>query len=130
MWERLWSFNTKRFTVELSCEPEQYPDVSWMDADDLAQLDSGELVNVTFRVRVLLDGREVGADYLSNSVYADVREFAQEHRTGTAEQRNTLANKARRVCICAYFPDMVREAVERARAEVKRMQDAHLREVA
>lgn len=103
MWTTIRLFNTAKFSVVLECAPEDYPDTSWMDSECLEKIESGELQNVTFRVRVLLDGIEVGADCLGNSVYADPTDFAREH-IGIA---GTGAG--------AYFPDMVAAAIAEAR---------------
>jgi len=91
----IWTFHTKRVTVTLACTPEMDPDLSWADAETLEKIERGDYVAVTFRVRVAVDGRTMGEDYLGNSIYADVRDFARE-RGG-------------------YFSDMVANAIAEAR---------------
>lgn len=107
MWTTIRLFNTPQFSVALQCEPEQFPDLSWMEESDLAKIESGEWQNVTFRVVVLWRGIEIGADFLGNSVYEDVTDFAREH-IGIA---HTGAG--------AYFPDMLATAVAQARRHLR-----------
>lgn len=119
MHTEVWTFKTARFTVAL--EIEERPDYEY-DGDDPdniihAGLNSGEFVAFDSRVIVYLDGKPVGFDYLGGSVYQshDVADFWQAHRNSPADQRNTLAVKARGVCVCHYFPGMVAEAIRVAR---------------
>ena len=100
-WENLWRFETARVAVTLDCADESDPDTSWADADTLEKLADGIYVNVCFRVRVLLDGNELGANYIGNSVYENVRDFAREHYGCRSKGH--------------YFPDMVRQAISEAR---------------
>ncbi len=118
-WETVWSFKTPRFTVKLQLAQDcgyQY-DGDDEDGETQAKLDNGEYIAFDSRVVIYCDGREVGADSLGGSVYGrdDYSEFWTAHRTCPADGRNTLAMKARRMCICHYFPDMVRQAVAQAR---------------
>ncbi len=108
-YSELWRFETARFTVLLECAPEGDPDLSWADAEMLEKLESGVYVNVTFRVRVMVDGRQIGCDYLGNSIHADVEDFRREH-IGLAAK--SLADG---VSYGSYFPDMVRQAIGEAR---------------
>lgn len=103
MWTTLRLFNTAQFSVALQCQPEQFPDTSWMDDSDLAKIESGEWQNVTFRVVVLWRGVEIGADYLGNSVYENVADFAREH----------IGNAG------GYFPDMLATAIAQARRHLR-----------
>ena len=112
-WRIIRSFKTSRFSVILDCEEEQQPDTSWMDAAELHKLESGEWVNVVFRVRVLCDGREIGSDYLGNNVYADVREFAREHLGIRPKARTDGANYG------CYFSDMTASAIAEARTTLR-----------
>lgn len=121
----VWSFRTKRFRVSLIIERErgyQY-DGDDQDGETQAELDSGELVAFNSRVEVELDGNVIGTDALFGSVYKDGEEsdFWTDHRNPNPDNRNTLAMKERRVCICHYFPDMVREAISEARCYVRDM---------
>lgn len=115
-----WQFSIGRVTVALHIEP---VDGYEYDGDDengetQAALDSGEYVAFDSMVTVSINGHVVGSDSLCGSVYAadDIAEFWQAHRTSEPEYRNTLANAARKRCICHYFPDMVRQAIADARA--------------
>jgi len=108
-WTTIRRFATKRFVVKLQWEPEQFAELSWMDAADHRKIESGEWINCTFRVAVFLDGARIVEQSLGNSVYADPADFAREHY-GTA---GTGAG--------GYFSDMVREAIRDARKHVSAM---------
>lgn len=99
--ERIWSFKTKQFMVELACEDERDPDLSWADDETLDKLERGVYVNVTFRVRVSWQGHVLSDQYLGNSIYEDVRTF-----------RDHIGARGKYGC---YFTDMVREACGDAR---------------
>lgn len=108
MKDAIWTFKTARFVITLDCDWETSPDFSWDETGETEEkCRSGEWDCVCFRVRVTLDGDEVAADYLGNSIYANVRDFRSEH-VGSRGKWG------------AYFPDMVRTACAEARAEVKR----------
>lgn len=108
-WNNTWKFSTARFTVSLDWEYEQSPDLSWADDETNEKLESGEYINCTFRVRVLCDGREVGADYLGNSIYTDPHSFYVEHLGVRAKSRAEGCNYG------CYFTDMVATAIDEAR---------------
>lgn len=117
-YETLWTFRTANFKVELSCTDEPDPDLSWADEETLEKLESGEFVNVMFRVRVLgPNGEELGSDYLGNSVYSDVSEFRREH-VGAQGRYGS------------YFRDMVSEAIREARRELRELHQVRVRETA
>lgn len=109
-WNNIWKFKTARFVVSLDWEWEDYPDISWDETGEVQEkCESGEWGVYTFRVRVLCDGREVGVDYLGNSIYADPGEFYQEHIGVRAKSRADNCNYG------CYFTDMVGEAIREAR---------------
>lgn len=113
-WNTIWSFKTKRFTVTLDWEWEEDPDLSWDETGEvIAKLQSGEWGNYTFRLRVLLDGREIACDYLENSIYADPMEFYREHIGLGAKRRADGKNYG------DYFSDMVRQAIGEARSTLR-----------
>jgi hypothetical protein len=104
MWYKIREFNTEQFRVVLSWEHEQDSDLSWMDQEDLSKIESGEWTNATFRVAVYWRGQQIAVDYLGNSVYADVNDFAREHigsrgRYGSifADMMTTAITEARKV---------------------------------
>lgn len=109
-WNNLWKFSTARFTISLDWEWEDWPDISWDDTGEVrAKLESGEWGNYTFRVRVTCDGREVAADYLGNSIYADPAEFHRAHFGIRPKSRIDGCNYG------TYFTDMVRQAIGETR---------------
>ena len=116
MYELLWSFNTRRFTVELHAAPETDADLSWDETGETqANVESGLWACVCFRVRVLYAGRTIATDYLGDSIYADVHDFYRQHREGGDENRKVHGYRRKH---CHYFPDMVRNAVAEARASL------------
>lgn len=118
----LREFNTANFQVVLSWEWEDYPDVSWDDTGEVREkLESGEWGNFCFGVHVYLNGSEVAADYLGNSIYADPMEFAREHIGLAAKHRADGCNYG------CYFPDMLRTALNEARSTVAKLQSVKLR---
>jgi hypothetical protein len=122
--QTLWEFKTARFVVEFAIEIDE----SYIyDGDDenceiQNALDSGEFVAFDSRVRVLLDGLEIGCDYLGGSVYAadDVANFYQDHRATDPMNRNCEEmRKARGNCsIGHYFPDMINNAISESRDHI------------
>ena len=110
MWNEIRTWKTARFVVRLDWQWEEYPDLSWDETGEtIAKLESGEWGNYTFRVIVLADGREVGSDYLGNSIYADPEEFYLEHIGIRARAREAGLNFG------TYFTDMMHGAIAEAR---------------
>lgn len=108
-YETIWSFNTKRFNVSLAYDYDEAVDLSWDDTGEVrAKLESGEWCAYVFRVSVMCDGREVGADYLHGSIYADPREF-RDH-VGLK-----IKSRADGCTYGSYFVDMMHEAIGEAR---------------
>lgn len=114
-----WQFKTARFTVSLllSEDPDYQYDGDDEDGETQRKLDSGEYVAFDSQVTVALDGHVIARDTLGGSVYGANawKDFFTDHRTSSAEYRNTLAQKAQSRVICHYFPDMVRQAIREAR---------------
>jgi hypothetical protein len=105
----LREYKTKNFAVQLRCDYEDFPDLSWADQETLDKLDSGEWTNYVFSVVVLWKEREIAADYLGNSIYEDPQEFYREHLGIAALRRKTGKNYG------CYFSDMMRTAIAEAR---------------
>jgi len=124
----VWSFRTKRFTVSLLVQRDRGYKYDGDDENNETQdkLDSGEFVAFNSIVRVELDGKTIGEDYLGGSVYdADrVAEFWTEHRSADPMNRNCSIMREKHggnACICHYFPDLVRSAIDEARTFVRDM---------
>jgi hypothetical protein len=118
--ENIWTFKTARFAVHLDVAWEDFPDMSWADAETLDKIERGVWGVYVFRVRVMLDGREIAADYLGNSVYESVSDF-RDHFGVRAKSRAEGCNYG------SYFSDMVAEAVAQARSELRSMQAVRIR---
>lgn len=107
MYEEMWSFKTARFEVIWDVVPDDDCDTSFDETGETAEnLASGLWCCFTSRVRVLLDGREIGGDYLGGSIYENPSEF-RDHIG-----RNKRGHGS-------YFSDMVRAAVTEARKALK-----------
>ena len=107
--DRVWTFDTARFSVALECAPEMDPDLSWDETGEVVEkLESGEWENFTFRVVVRCDGTEIAANYLGNSIYAHAAEF-RDHFGMNAKGHGS------------YFSDMVRESISDTRKALANM---------
>lgn len=101
--ETMWTFKTKRFTVKWEITPDDDCDTSFDDTGETAdKIASGEWQCFVSRVSVELDGRVIGEDWLSGSIYANPADF-RDHIGMNARGHGS------------YFSDMVREAVREAR---------------
>lgn len=109
MWTTLREFNTARYRVALQWQYDADADVRDLDEETRAAVCAEELAVYCFRVAVWHDGREVAADYLGDSVYADPADFGRQHY-GIAPK-----GRADGVTYCVYFPSMVREAIRETR---------------
>lgn len=139
----VWTFKAGRFAVRLTLEPDygyQY-DGDDQDGETQAALDAGDYVAFDSKVSVELDGEEIAASYLGGSVYDvdQVKAFYTDHRSADPMNRNCSefriargGSADARVSICHYFPDMVREAIDFARTELRRRRDTmpYIREAA
>lgn len=94
----MWRFDTARFSVIWFVSPSEYPDLSWCDQETLDNLESGFWVCFDSEVRVELDGLEISADYLGESIYENISDFRKDS---------------------GYFYDMVKSAVSEARKVLK-----------
>jgi hypothetical protein len=104
--ETMWEFRTARFTVAWEISPCDDLDLSWDDTGETrANLESGLWCAFDSAVVVYMDGREIGADYLGQSIYENPSEFRLEHLGGK---------------FGSYFSDMVRGAIAEARATLAR----------
>lgn len=112
----VWTFRTSNFRVMLEAAPEQDPDFSFDETGKTAdKVARGVWDCVAFRVRITGPGGEtLGADYLGNSIYADLMDFRREHIGARGKWGS-------------YFRDMVAEAVAEARRHVRQLQEIPLR---
>ena len=116
--EKVWQFNTKHFSVrlEITRNPHYRYDGNDEDGETQYKLDTGEYIAFDSAVIIEKDGKEIAADYLGESVYAwhNIHEFWIAHRDKDPMNRNcSMMREAKggNVCICHYFPDMVRTAI-------------------
>ncbi len=114
-WEEMWRFETAQFEIVAEITPSECPDLSWAGEEALRDYEDGKLMLFDTRVVVRKSGKELGADHLGESSYYDPKDFFKEHRNPDPQWRNTLETRAKGVCFCTYFPDMVRIAIAEAR---------------
>jgi hypothetical protein len=97
-YETIWQFETPRFTVTCDVTPEDMdPAESLEEQEDIDAIRDGAVDWFVARVRVLLDGKVIAADYLGGCAYRNASDFVSgADRDG-------------------YFRDMVRSAVSEAR---------------
>lgn len=120
------TFNTKHFTVIADAIEEDSPDFSFDETGETQdKVNSGEWLCFTARVRVLLHGREVGADYLGNCIYASFDKFMDHKECG--KQNREWATQGKEGRCGSYFSDMIHEAIAEARKELKACQSVHVR---
>jgi hypothetical protein len=87
-------FSFRRFTVLVDAVEETDLDLSWDEDGTIEEgLYSGEFVAFCARVRVLLDGNELGTSYLGNCIYRSYEDFKESD----------------------YMRDMLRDAIREAR---------------
>lgn len=99
-WETMWTFKTRNFTVKWQISPCADLDLSWDDTGETAEnINSGLWTAFDSRVAVFYRGRVVGEDHLGQSIYENPEDFRTEG---------------------GYFPDMIRNAIAEARAEMLR----------
>lgn len=107
MYTTLWTFKTRNFTIELQATPCQDLDLFWDEAGETAdKIESGVWKAFDARVVVLFRGAEVGADYLGQCIYEDPAEF-----------RDHIGVRAKGYG--SYFSDMVRQAIQDARNNMR-----------
>ena len=115
----MYRFETASFVVRALIVPDDDVDISFDETGETAEkLASGEWQAFGTIIRVEHAGVLLGQDSLWGSIYADPREFFTAHRDADPLNRNCSimrAAKGANVCICHYFPDMVRCAIDDAR---------------
>lgn len=122
--DALWSFATARFSVEFHAgEESSSPSDSFEFQEDIDFASDGELAHwfsAVVLIRDVATDYVIGCDTLGGCSYNSLKEFVTGHRSADADNRNTLAMKARNTVICHYFPDMVRSAIADTRKFVRR----------
>lgn len=148
-YEEVWRFETARFTIvgEVTDE-EMSPEEQFSDRRDVEAIRNGEVQWFCARVRVLLDGQEVGSDHLGGCAYHRPLDLFRDHARGIERLRylrgrtdRKSKNERKRLremvannrllkppyIIGFYGPDMVREACRDARKTLARLGSVKLR---
>lgn len=128
--EEVWRFETAQFRVVLFCEQDDGYQYDGDDEDDEIQrkLDNGICIAFTSTAAVYFNDECIGSDSLCGSVYdrSTMEEFWTAHRRSDAMNRNcSIMRDARgsNCCIVHYFPDMVQQAIKKARDHVRGLRD-------
>jgi hypothetical protein len=119
-----WQFETPNTTVRLVIEHEDmHPADSFEFQEDIDAVLNGEFEWFMAVVEVVRNGHVIGRDVLGGCAYRTIEEFYTSHRDPDPMNRNSSlmrATRGERVCICHYFPDMVRTAIADARVTLGR----------
>ena len=106
--EVMWTFETARFRVEWQVQLCDDLDLSWDDTGETRDnIESGLWCAFDSAVVVYFDDREIGADYLGESIYEDPSDF-RDHIGMNAKNHGS------------YFSDLVRNAIAEARKTLAR----------
>jgi hypothetical protein len=149
-WESVWEFNTARFRIVAEVTPcEDDPADSFDFDSDIEAVRNGDVAWFDARVRILMDGECVGADYLGCCAYSDPLDLFRHHSTltrqlrrlrGRTDRKSRRERKALRQCLsnnamldppviyCEYGPSMVLQAISEARATLARHGAVKLRQ--
>ena len=113
----MYRFETANFVVRATIEVDDDLDTSFDETGEtFKKIASGELMAFVTIVTVSTkDGIELGSDVLCGSIYEKPSDFFREHFGIAAKSR---ADGCTYGC---YFPDMVRNAIDGARARLGRM---------
>ena len=110
----MWKFKTKHFRVEWRIRRDTF-DGQYMDKKTASEcrekIRSGEWKCFVSEIVVIFNGRELSAEYLGGSIYADPAEF-RDHFGMNHKGHGS------------YFSQMVKDAVRNARAEFKRQRES------
>lgn len=113
----MFRFETANFVVRAVIVPDDDVDTSFDETGETAaKINSGEweafctIVTVSTKT-----GLEIGSDALGGSIYADPRDFFTEHYGLAAKSRADGCNYG------SYFPQMISEAIARARETLATM---------
>lgn len=143
-WETIWTFDTRRFSVELAFAPEDTdPSDSFELQEDIDAVRNESVLWFQARVTVSSNGHVIGSDYLGACAYASAEDFYTSHRDPDPMNRNCSIMREswcesccgigetfscvtcksckgvgtrHNVSICHYFPSMISEAIADARA--------------
>lgn len=113
--QTIYTFNTKNFTIRMSCDYDQDWDASFDESGETAEkINSGEWGAYVFHAEVIHrdTGAVLGEDYLGNSIYEDPRQF-----------RDHIGARGR---WGSYFRDMISEACKEARRALASMQSVRV----
>lgn len=109
--QTIYTFNTKHFTIRMSCDYDQDCDTSFDETGETAEkINSGEWGAYVFHAEVIhrATGAVLGEDYLGNPIYEDPRQF-----------RDHVGAQGR---WGSYFKDMISSACSEARKALQSMQ--------
>ena len=104
--ENIYKFNTRNFEVRVDAMEENYPDLSFDETGETAEMiERGDWLCFAVRASVSFNGMELAEDYLGNCIYENTRDF----RDHFGMRQNSHDS---------YFSDMIREVISEARKKI------------
>jgi hypothetical protein len=134
MSERIYSFDTANLHIVAYAEPEEMdPTDSFDSDDDVEAIRSGDVewFSVKVEVKHSYTGALLGFSSLGCCAYKSTDDFVEGHRDPNPMNRNCSIMRDKlgsNVSICHYFPDMIREACDEARINLRKLRNLPVRE--
>jgi flavin-binding protein dodecin len=134
MSEQIYSFDTASLHVVAYAEPEEMdPADSFEFDEDIEAVRNGDVewFSVKVEVKHNYTGALLGFSSLGGCAYKSVDEFTTGHRNPDPMSRNCSVMRDKQggnVSTCHYFPDMIREACDEARANLRKLRNLPVRE--
>jgi hypothetical protein len=122
--KEIWRFRTANFVVVVTTSPDHDVDYSFDETGEIRQaVEDGDMVAFQTDVSVRTsDGHEIGAASLCGSIYEDPAQFRDHVGLGIKSRRDGMNYGS-------YFTQKVREAIDEARCNLRRMQSIRVRDV-
>jgi len=102
--ENIYTFNTRNFTVTVDAMEEPFPDFSFDETGETAEMiERGDWLCFAVKATLSFRGMEIAEDYLGRCIYENTRDF-RDH-LGIAKHKG----------VGSYFSDMIRNVISEGR---------------
>jgi hypothetical protein len=102
--ENIYTFNTRNFEVRVDAMEENFPDLSFDETGETAEMiERGDWICFAVKATLSFRGMEIAEDYLGQCIHENTRDFRDHF--GIANLKNTGS----------YFSQMVRNVIEEGR---------------
>jgi len=102
--ENIYTFHTRNFTIKVDAMEENYPDLSWDETGETAEMiERGDWLCFAVKATLSFRGMEIAEDYLGNCIHENTRDF-RDH-LGIAKHKG----------VGSYFSQMIRNVIEEGR---------------